>query len=114
MTDHDRANCTMCQHAKEHGWWGDHTATHCRECGATWNMGTSASHCTKCHRTFRSPWGFDHHRSDGACLDPATMTHGPNTKRAGEPLMAATLSKYGTEVWAGTMSAETAAALRDG
>lgn len=32
------------------------------------------AHCTVCHRTFGSvKSGFDKHRSDGACLDPATL-----------------------------------------
>lgn len=33
--------------------------------------GTSGAHCTVCHETFGSVRGFDRHRSNGTCLDPA-------------------------------------------
>lgn len=32
----------------------------------------SQAHCTSCHRTFGGVKGFDEHRKDGQCLDPAT------------------------------------------
>jgi hypothetical protein len=31
------------------------------------------AHCGACHRTFGSASGFDKHRRDGQCLDPATL-----------------------------------------
>lgn len=32
----------------------------------------SQAHCAACHRTFGGVKGFDEHRKDGVCLDPAT------------------------------------------
>jgi hypothetical protein len=31
------------------------------------------AHCPSCHRTFSGVWGFDKHRSRGACLDPGEL-----------------------------------------
>lgn len=41
-------------------------------CGARWS-GANTSHCARCHRTFSGVAGFDDHRKDGQCLDPATV-----------------------------------------
>lgn len=45
----------------------------CR-CGARWG-GSNTAHCAAvgCHRTFAAVGGFDAHRRDGRCLDPATI-----------------------------------------
>ena len=31
------------------------------------------AHCGACHRTFGSVTGFDRHRRNGECVDPATL-----------------------------------------
>lgn len=33
----------------------------------------SMAHCPTCHRTFGSVGGFDQHRKQGECLDPADL-----------------------------------------
>ncbi len=33
----------------------------------------SQAHCSVCHRTFSGVWGFDKHRRNGVCLDPAEL-----------------------------------------
>lgn len=44
----------------------------CR-CGTRWN-GTRTAHCAaQCHRTFTGVTGFDAHRRDGQCVDPASL-----------------------------------------
>lgn len=43
----------------------------CKGCGSRWT-GLNAAHCAGCCRTFTSATGFDKHRRDGRCLDPAT------------------------------------------
>lgn len=49
---HDRANCVLCIHDQELGWWGPgFKGTHCRDCGATWT-GVAAAHTVCCHVTF--------------------------------------------------------------
>jgi hypothetical protein len=40
-------------------------------CGLSWEY-VSEAHCTACHRHFRNVTGFDDHRRDGECLDPAS------------------------------------------
>jgi hypothetical protein len=35
--------------------------------------GTMTAHCTACHATFTRPGGFDRHRRNGKCLNPATL-----------------------------------------
>lgn len=35
--------------------------------------GTKGSYCRGCQQGFSSPWGFDKHRSDGRCLNPADV-----------------------------------------
>lgn len=46
----------------------------CTRCGARAN-GRAYAHCGArgCHRTFSSVSGFDRHRRDGQCVDPATV-----------------------------------------
>lgn len=36
------------------------------------------AHCTSCHRTFGGAAGFDKHRRDGRCLDPAGLGMTPD------------------------------------
>lgn len=43
---------------------------YCGVCKERWK-GTSKAHCMGCHRTFKSVSGFDRHRRDFKCLDPA-------------------------------------------
>lgn len=45
----------------------------CGSCTTRWN-GSNTAHCggtRGCHQTFTSPRGFDRHRRDGACVNPA-------------------------------------------
>src|SRR5262245_55341581 len=44
----------------------------CGGCDARWG-GFNTAHCGTCHKTFGGVSGFDAHRSDGTCLDPATI-----------------------------------------
>lgn len=44
----------------------------CGGCTNRW-AGTSTAHCPTCHRTFGAVGGFDRHRRDGRCVDPATL-----------------------------------------
>jgi hypothetical protein len=69
-------------------------------CCDAWFTGLSPAHCTVCHATFTSVAGFDKHRTGSyephrrRCLDPATMTHGPASKRSGEPVFVDAGRKY--------------------
>ena len=45
---------------------------YCSKCHERW-PGTARAHFTGCHKTFRSAGGFDKHRKDFACLDPANI-----------------------------------------
>lgn len=52
---------------------GPTTPAHtCGGCPARWT-GTSTAHCAGCHHTFSSVTGFDTHRRQGQCADPATV-----------------------------------------
>jgi hypothetical protein len=43
-------------------------------CSPTCKIPTPAqAHCSVCHRTFGGVYGFDRHRHDGRCLDPAGL-----------------------------------------
>ncbi|MFI2663379.1 FDXHR family putative zinc-binding protein [Micromonospora carbonacea] len=43
-------------------------------CPTTCTQPTPAqAHCSVCHHTFGGVTGFDSHRRDGTCLDPATL-----------------------------------------
>jgi hypothetical protein len=43
------------------------------KCGARWSGGRTA-HCpADCHKTFSGVTGFDAHRRNGQCLDPASI-----------------------------------------
>lgn len=44
----------------------------CRKCGVAWT-GHARNHCPTCHETFGGVGGFDMHRRDGRCVDPATV-----------------------------------------
>jgi hypothetical protein len=44
----------------------------CGRCAARWTA-TRAAHCAGCHRTFSTVSGFDKHRRDGGCLEPAAV-----------------------------------------
>lgn len=44
----------------------------CVKCRLRWGS-RSWCHCTGCHRTFRSTGGFDKHRRDMVCIDPAEI-----------------------------------------
>jgi hypothetical protein len=45
----------------------------CGGCHRQWHS-TNEAHCATCHRHFGGVYGFDAHRRDGACVDPATLT----------------------------------------
>ncbi len=45
---------------------------YCIRCTTRWE-GKNKAHCTACHRTFKSVSGFDKHRRDFHCLDPAEI-----------------------------------------
>ena len=51
----------------------------CARCGAEWKSET-ACHCNGCHRTFSSLSGFDAHRRNLKCVDPATVGLEKNAK----------------------------------
>lgn len=42
----------------------------CSGCANTWS-GTQKCHCSGCHVTFGGVSGFDKHRQDFRCIDPA-------------------------------------------
>lgn len=76
--------CTTCNYANEHGWWGDSRITHCRDCHRTWSSLRQA-HCRgrnhqgrRCCEHFASATGSDYHQATGEaeqvlCLPPATV-----------------------------------------
>lgn len=41
-------------------------------CGAMWTS-TRAAHCASCHETFGGVSGFEKHRRNLQCIDPATL-----------------------------------------
>jgi len=45
---------------------------YCIKCKERWT-GSGKAHCTGCHKTFRSVGGFDKHRRDFTCYDPADI-----------------------------------------
>lgn len=45
---------------------------HSCRCGRRWDK-LKTCHCCVCHRTFTAITGFDRHRRNGKCLDPATV-----------------------------------------
>jgi hypothetical protein len=53
--------------------------------------GQNECHCGSCRRHFTGPAAFDAHwqtvGDDRRCVDPATLTHGPNHAKAGQPLL---------------------------
>lgn len=80
-----KTDCRTCQHATEHGWWGDIGGkVHCPTCHAT--TGPTRPHCCACHRTFTSDHAAELHRIQTdtpgrrTCADPATIT-----TKAGDP-----------------------------
>jgi hypothetical protein len=83
--------CELCLHAQEHGWWGDSKLTHCKNCGATWNMDSKVMHCVSCHETFSTPNNCDKHQNflsgSANCLNPINVG------------LESTPSKYGVPVW---------------
>lgn len=38
----------------------------------------SQAHCAVCHLTYGGVYGFDAHRRDGRCLDPASLGMAPD------------------------------------
>jgi hypothetical protein len=57
----------------EPGTTGPTTPAHtCGGCTTRWT-GTGTAHCASCHRTFSAVSGFDTHRRNGTCVDPATV-----------------------------------------
>lgn len=42
-------------------------------CGRQWR-GVAEAHCRTCCAHFKSVSGFDEHRRNGTCADPATLT----------------------------------------
>jgi hypothetical protein len=46
---------------------------YCKRCGKTWTSRLLA-HCSASCRSFSGPTGFDRHRVDFTCRDPATLT----------------------------------------
>lgn len=60
------SECKPCDHALEHGWWGDALPsrhTHCQECHATWPGSNKWGHCARCHQTFSGVSTFDLHQT---------------------------------------------------
>lgn len=68
--------CSTCDHAREHGWWGQN-GTHCgldqrgpdHDCHRSWTA-RAQSHCSECHRHFGSDSAGDAHRVGDTCRDP--------------------------------------------
>lgn len=43
----------------------------CGGCPTRW-WGLNMAHCARCHRTFSTVTGFDLHKVNGRCIDPAS------------------------------------------
>jgi ribosomal protein L40E len=85
-TTHDPSTCDVCPDHLGEG-WKIQDVTHCRECGATWRLGTNANHCKKCHLTFSTlKAGYDLH-SDHSHQHPSKAGLVPQVNR------------WGTEEW---------------
>lgn len=54
------------------------------DCGRIWDASGEA-HCAECHQQFTSDSGFEAHRRDGICQDPATLTRVKSNKRVFAP-----------------------------
>lgn len=44
----------------------------CNGCSSRWG-GLRTAHCSACHRTFTAPSGFDKHRRNNGCENPALI-----------------------------------------
>jgi hypothetical protein len=64
----------------------------CRNCGRRWS-GETECHCPTCHRHFGNVSGFDRHRRNDTCLDPAT-----EQRRDGNPAFTTT-DRVSGPVW---------------
>jgi hypothetical protein len=51
------------------------------------------AHCGACHRTFGAVSGFDRHRREGRCLDPAALGMAQAKRIWRQPLSAADASR---------------------
>jgi len=67
-------NCTICEFADAHGWWGPTMSgkTHCLTCHTTWG-GTARAHCTVCHQTFASNGVADKHWRKAGHVHPSEI-----------------------------------------
>ena len=72
-------SCSICNHASEHGHWGQ-SGTHCPRCHRSWTS-TSQAHCTRCCAHFAGPTLFDAHLTAHGCEEPSTVTR----RQSGEP-----------------------------
>lgn len=85
--------CVRCQHAKEHGWWGPGTRSHCADCHRDWNGGTEA-HCAVCCTHFASDRSFDAHLTEEGCRAPESMV-----RQDGRPKFVALPAENGKVTW---------------
>lgn len=77
------AECTVCDHARIHGWDGLKHGTHCRGCHRTWT-GLKELHCTRCHQHFASEAGADAHQPRGIrCRKPPSERFQIEMRRSG-------------------------------
>lgn len=63
--------CKLCQHADEHGSWGQN-GTHCRDCHRSWTS-LVQEHCTLCHQQFSTTSVADRHWKSGVHVHPAEI-----------------------------------------
>ncbi len=68
-------HCEACNHAHDHGWWGDtlprDTDTHCRVCHVSYPGSNRWGHCVVCHEMFSSESAFSRHQMVSGCPDTA-------------------------------------------
>ena len=85
--------CGRCAHAKQHGWWGPGSRSHCRDCHYEWN-GLNEAHCATCHAHFSSSRGFDYHLTEDGCRNPETTL-----RQDGRPRFVETTGLAGQSMW---------------
>lgn len=87
------ADCRICEHAQEHGWWGPECrGTHCESCHRSWT-GFAECHCRRCCRHFSTVRGFDAHFTASGCADPKAKSGYRLVERASGPTWAVPLDE---------------------
>lgn len=78
------------------------SATHCRDCHASWTRATNTAHCTVCHETFSTPGVFDKHLkpvNQWGCYPPATVVRKGGARKGERVFADPVANKWGTLVW---------------